>query len=183
MMIRNSVLLVSIVTSLAAPGLSAQEATSQASVRALVTLLDRAKLDSFAVKVDGEPDLYVSVLHVPNAQLLVVSGRSPAPAALDARIAAREYRTAYGDHNASTLREGKLFVMDMEANGLADRSREGQPFDIAYENGVTTTMFNGDWRNQNLSEREYRDRFTTIDKRYVEMLARLIAGLERLGTP
>ncbi len=183
MMIRTSVLIGSIVASLAAAGLSAQNSASQTSVRTLVTLLDQAKLDSFAVKVDGEPDLYVSVLHVPNSQLLVVSGRYPVPAALDARIAALDYRGAYGDHNSSTMREGKLFVMDMQANGLADSSRQGQAFDIAYENGVTTTMFNGDWRAQELSERDYQSRFAAIDKRYAEMLDRLVDGLKKRPAP
>lgn len=180
---RISVLVTLTVGLLLPTPLGAQESATQANVRAFIALLERAKIDSFAAKVDGAPDLYVSAMYVPDSQLLVVSGRYPSPATLDARIAARDYRGAYGDHNASTLREGKLFVMDMQANGLADRAGNGQPFDIVYENGVTTTMFNGNWRAQKLSERDYRDRFAAIDKRYGEMLAQLVDGLKKLGAP
>lgn len=181
MMTRTSALFMITVVLLIPANVSAQESATQASVRAFIALLERAKTDSFAVKVDGDSDLYVSAMYVPDSQLLVVSGRYPNPAAIDARIAARDYRGAYGDHNASTLREGKLFVMDMQANGLADRAGEGQPFDIVYQDGVTTTMFNGNWRAQKLSERDYRDRFAAVDKRYAEMLARLIEGITRLS--
>lgn len=183
MMTRISALFVITAVSLVPANAGAQPGAAQAPAATLAALLQQAKMDSFAVKVDGEADLYVSAMYVPGSQLLVVSGRYQNPAALDARIAARDYRGAYSDHNASTLRDGKLFVMDMQANGLADRAGDGQPFDIVYENGVTTTMFNGNWRAQELSERDYRERFATVDQRYAEMLGRLIEGMKRLAPP
>lgn len=183
MTIRTFALFMLTVASSVPAYVAAQESTTQANVLAFIAQLERAKTDSFAVKVDGEPDLYVSAVYVPGSQLLVVSGRYPSPAALDARIAARDYRGAYGDHNSSTLREGKLFVMDMQANGLADRAGDGQPFDIVYQDGVTTTLFNGNWRAQKLSERDYRDRFAAVDKRYADMLARLVEGMKKLSAP
>lgn len=183
MMARTSVLLMTVAFGFSVSPLAAQDSLSRANATTLITLMERAKTDSFAARVGGEPDLFVSVLHIPGSQLLVVSGRHPNPAALDARIAASDYRGAYGDLNGSTLRDDKLFVMDTEANGLAKRAGNGQPFDIAYENGVTTTMFSGDWRTQKLSESEYGERFARIDKRYAEMLSRLIEGLKARLTP
>lgn len=172
-----AVLAVVLVTSLSGVAY-AQTASSRTQAATLLRLLDAAKLDSFATKVGGTTDEYLSVLYIPNVQLLVVRGRYADPPALDARIAAKDYRGAYADHNSSTLRDGKLFVMDLQADGLALKPQQNQPFDIAYENGVKTTLFNGDWKAQKFSEKEYQRRFEDIERRYAEMLAALCDALE-----
>ncbi len=174
------VVLGSMVT-LASLGLQAQDAKSPANAAILVELMDQAKLESFTVKQSGETDRYVSVLYIPKSQLLVVSARYPSPPAMDATIARKDYRGAYADLNSSTMREGKLFVMDLEADGLHPTRQRDQPFDIIYDDGVTQTTFDGDWRKQKLSEDEYRARFTSADDRYTQMLASLIDGLKRAG--
>jgi hypothetical protein len=160
---------------------AAQESKSVAAAATLVELMKTKSLEQFAVKVSGEADMYVSVMHIPNAQLLVVSGRHPVPSAIDARIAARDFAGAYADHNGSTLREGKLFVMDIGANGLVVTPGRNNPFDVTYENGERSTMFDGDWRGQKLSERDYRARFADIDGRYAKMLDTLSEALRQLS--
>lgn len=159
----------------------AQDGRSAANAATLIRLMEARTLTHFAAKAAGDDDRYVSVLHVPNAQLLVVSSRYPVPAALDAKIAAKDFAGAYADHNGSTLREGKLFVMDLGADGLSLQAQRDKPFDIAYEDGQTTTMFDGDWRGQKLGETEYRKRFASIDQRYADMLGTLIEGVKALA--
>lgn len=166
---------------LAAPvPVPAQEAGSRAAVGVLAKLLEQAKLESFAVRESPDADVYVSVMYVPGAQLLVVRGRHPVPSALDARIAAKDFRGAYGDHNGSTLREGKLFVMDMNADGLVVRPGRGTAFDIVYEDGERETRLDGDWRRQKISEKEYHRRAADLEKRYSGMLQTLIDALRKL---
>ncbi len=157
---------------------SAQGSTSADRARTLVPLLEQAGLTSFCAKVAPDGDEYVSVMHIKGAQLLVVRGRHPVPSALDARIAAKDYTGAYGDHNGSTMREGKLFVMDLEADGLAAKPGRNQPFDIVYEDGVTETRFDGDRRSQKMSQSEYDAKFAALDARYAAMLDVLIAALK-----
>ncbi len=157
---------------------SGQDSTSAARARTLVQLLEKAGLTAFAVKVTPDGNEYVWVLHVPGAQLLVIRSKHPVPSALDARIAAKDFSGAYGDHNGSTIREGKLFVMDLAADGLAFRPGRNQPYDIAYEDGVTEARFDGDWRDQKMSERDYRAKYTATDTRYAEMLESAHRGPE-----
>ena len=163
---------------LAAPAQSAaQDAATGDAVTSLVALMEQAHLDSFATREAPDGDVYLSVMYVKGVQLLVVRSRHPVPAALDARIAARDFRGAYADHNGSTIREGKLFVMDIGADGLVPRPGRGKPFDIAYENGERETRFDGDWRRQGLSEEAYRLRVADIEHRYSSILNALVAAL------
>ncbi|MGE0812536.1 MAG: hypothetical protein AB7O93_04290 [Vicinamibacterales bacterium] len=157
-----------------APG---QDLHSAPAVERLVTLMRDAGLQSFATKLDGGPDLYVSAMLFPDVQLLVVLGRHQAPGAIDAKIAAKDYQGAYADHNGSTIREGKLFVMDMQADGLAARPSSGAAFDIAYEDGERETRFDGDWKKQKLSQADYKTRIASIDDRYTKAVEQLIAAL------
>ena len=156
----------------------AQNSTSAERTRTLVPLLEKAGLTAFAVKVAPDGDEYVSVMHIKGAQLLVVRGHHPVPSALDARIAAKDYTGAYGDHNGSSMREGKLFVMDLQADGLAAKPGRNQPYDIAYEDGETEIRVDGDRRAQKLSQKEYDAKFAAIDARYAAMLDVLIAALQ-----
>lgn len=158
------------------PG-AAQNPATRGPVASLVELMARAKLDAFALREEG--DVYLSVMYVKGVQLLVVRARHPVPAALDARIAAGDFQGAYADHNGSTLRDGKLFVMDMGADGLVPRPARGTAFDIAYEDGVRETRFDGDWRRQGLSEEDYRLRVADIEHRYSSMLNVLTDALRR----
>lgn len=157
---------------------SAQTSTSADRVRTLVPLLDKAGLTAFVVKVAPGGDEYVSVMHIKGAQLLVVRGRHPVPSALDARIAAKDFTGAYGDHNGSTMREGKLFIMDLQADGLAIKPGRNQPFDIVYEDGETETRFDGDRRGQKMSQKQYDEKYAAVDARYAAMLDVLIAALK-----
>jgi hypothetical protein len=175
------ILIVGVVLALTPHGL-AQTGKSPAMAAGLVQLLEQARLDSFAMKVVGEADRYLAVLLVPKVQLLAVSVRYSAPDAMDARIAAKDYRGAYVDLNSSNVRQGKLFVMDLQADGLSLTRDANKPFDIVYENGVTQTMFDGDWKKQKLSETEYRRRFDQADARYAEILNGLATELKRSTT-
>ena len=177
------VVVVSQVVALTVLGANAQDAKSPASAVELVRLLEQAKLESFAVKDAREADRYMAVLYIPNVQLLTVSSRYPVPAALDVKIASKGYRDVYLDLTSSTSRAGRFFVMDLQADGLRPRPQGNKSFDIIFENVVSQTTFDGDWKKQKLSEREYRDRFTGADARYAEMLDLLIAGLKPPPAP
>ena len=152
--------------------------TSAPLAKQLVELIERHKLDSVAAKDPAAPDHFVGALYFPGLQLLVVSARYAAPPLLNDRIAKKEYREVYIDLNSASIQETKVFVEDLKADGLFARREEDQPFDI-YEGGGKRTIFDGDWKKQKLSEKEYMDAFTSADANYARFLTLLIAELKK----
>jgi hypothetical protein len=89
----------------------------------------------------------------------------------------------YTDLSTSSDPNGRFFVQDLGADGL-HRTREGdESFDITWENEVTRTIYNGDWRSHEISETEYESRFDADDRRYTRLLRVLITGLLTHSTP
>jgi hypothetical protein len=166
------------------PLVSAQETTSGTSgksvalAKQLTAALDAAKLDSIAAKDPAAPDIFVAALYFPGAQLLVVSAKYVAPQLLETRIAKKEYRDTYIDLSSASVPESKIFVQDGGADGIRAKREENQAFDI-YEAGGKSTIFDGDWKKQKLSEQDYMKVFTAADDRYSAMLTALIAQLKK----
>jgi hypothetical protein len=162
----------------AASAASAQEGKSAALAKELSAALDAAKLDSVAAKDPTAPDTYVAALYFPGAQLLVVSAKYTAPQLLEARLVKKEYRDTYIDLSSASVPETKVFVQDAGADGLKAKREENQAFDI-YEAAGKSTIFDGDWKKQKMSEQEYLKAFASADDRYSAMLAALIAQMKK----
>ncbi len=157
---------------------AAQEAKSGPLVKELVQLLDQRKLTSIAAKVPGTQDEYVAALYFPGSQLLVVGARYAVPIYLDEKLNKKEYMEVYIDLNSASVPESKVFVSDLQANGLRARPEEGQPFD-SFEAGGTAFTFDGNWRKKNLTEEEYMKRFGDADDRYAQLLSTLVGQLKK----
>src|SRR5713226_8435070 len=156
----------------------AQEAKSSALVKELAAALDAAKLDSIGAKDPAQPDVYVAALYFPGVQILTVSGKYSAPTLLNDKLAKKDYRNVYLDLFGASVPGSKVFVEDLGANGLQPKRAEGQPFD-AYEAAGKRTAFDGDWKNQKLSEEEYVKLFSTADEQYSHVVTALLAALRR----
>jgi hypothetical protein len=146
----------------------------------LAELLDRLKIDSVAAKDPATPDHFVGALYFPGLQLLVVSARYTVPSLLNDRIAKKDYREVYIDLNSASIPETKVFIEDLLADGLRSKRDENQPFDI-FEQAGRRTMFDGDWKKQKLSEKEYLDIFAAADEAYAKYLRILIDQLRKAG--
>jgi hypothetical protein len=129
---------------------------------------------SFAAAVPGDPSRFVAALHIPNVQLLVISGKYPAPALLRELLLKGDYQRVYLDLNSAAEREGRFFVEDLGGDGLRVDRNANMPFDITWRNGADRILYNGEWKEQKLSEAEYRDRFEKDTKDYAEVLQVLI---------
>jgi hypothetical protein len=161
-----------------APGkAAAQELKSVALAKELATLLDAAKLESFAAKGAGA-DQFVAALHFPGAQLLVVSGKYSAPELLEKTIGTKEYREAYAELQSASIRDSKVFITDVGADGLKSKPGDGQAYDT-YMMDAARTLFDGDWKKQKLTEEEYQKRVTAADASYSAMLTQLLAQLKK----
>jgi hypothetical protein len=156
-------------------GAASQEPASRSAMLAkqLTVALTEQGLNAIAAQHPDEPDRFVAALFFPNAQLLVVSARYAAPPLLQARVTQKQYRDVYLDLQASPVPNSSIFFQDMKADGLC--SSRDQTADLLYEGRAAPTIFDGDWRKHNLSEKEYEQQLTAADERYSRLLEILLA--------
>jgi len=159
----------------------AQEAKSTELVKQLTQLLDQKKLDAIASADSKNLGTYVAALYFAGTQLLVVSGKYAAPPLLNEKIAKKDYRDVYIDLNSASVAGSKVFVMDLNADGLVAKPGENQGTDSIDLAGKTIT-FDGDWKKAKMSEAEYFKAFADADEAYARALELLIAQLKVLGT-
>ena len=158
-----------------------QDAKSTELVKELCQLLDQKKLDSIASADSKNLGTYVAALYFPGTQLLVVSGKYAAPPLLNEKIAKKDYRDVYIDLNSASVAGSKVFVMDLNADGLVAKPGENLGTDSVDLEGKSIT-FDGDWKKAKMSEAEYLKAFGDADAAYTHALELLIAQLKALGT-
>jgi hypothetical protein len=159
-----------------------QDSQSAAAAASLTGLLHERKLEAVAARDPAQADRFIAALYFPGSQLLVISSVHPVPAVLEQRLAQQQYRDAYTDLHGSGIRKGRVFVMDLQANGLRRTREVGEPFDIVYRDGVNQAAYDGDWKTQKLTESRYNARFRKDDDDYSRMLT-VLAEAARAGQP
>jgi hypothetical protein len=159
----------------------AQDARSTELVKQFTQMLDQKKLDSIAGADSKNLGTYVAALYFAGTQLLVVSGKYAAPPLLNEKIAKKDYRDVYIDLNSASVAGSKVFVMDLNADGLVAKPGDNQGTDSIDLAGKMIT-FDGDWKKAKMSEAEYLKAFSDADEAYAHALALLIAQLKMLGT-
>jgi type II secretory pathway pseudopilin PulG len=155
-----------------------QESKSAALAKQLASALDAAKLDSIAAQAPQTPDVFVAGLYFAGSEFLVVSAQYSAPAHMNDEIAKKDYRDAYLDLSSASVPATKVFIEDLGANGLVAKPGENQPFDT-YEVNGKRTMFDGDWKKQQMSEDEYMKAFAAADVAYSKMLSALLDQIKK----
>jgi hypothetical protein len=180
---KNSVVgIVFFVLAVAATLGAGQDSASAPKAAVITKLLDEQKLDAIAAQDPEQPDRFVAALYYPGAQLLAVSAAHPSPQFMRDRIANRQYRDVYMDLQGPATQNGRLFVMDLAADGLHDRPY-GDGFDITYQSGANQVSFDGNWKDKKMSRAQYEQRFKADDERYAQMLAALERELTRGDRP
>lgn len=164
-----------------APAVYAQESKSPAAAKELGATLDRLKLDSIAAPDPSDPGTFVAALYFPGAQLLVVSAKYSAPVLLQDKLTKKDYRDIYIDLNAASMAGSKVFVMDQTCDGLVAKP-DGDAAPDTWEQGTTTTVFDGDWRKAKMSEEDYVKAFAGADERYARILTLLAEQAKKGGS-
>jgi hypothetical protein len=180
----RTVLVVSIVAALIGASVqdgAAQTLRSAEAAATLTKLLAERRLEAVAARDPNDPTRFISALYMPGSQLLVVSARYPVPPALEQRIAEGKFRDAYLDIQGAGTRDGRFFVMDLQADGLRSDPDPNQPFDIIYKNGIDQVTYDGDWKAQKLTQAKYVERFAADDREYARMLVALSEALSKAG--
>lgn len=155
----------------------AQDSKSSTIAHELAQQMAALKLDSIAARNPAGNNEYVAALYFPG-QLLVVSAQYSAPALLDQKLDRREYRDIYVDLNSASIAETKVLITDLGADGLRARRDDNQPFD-ARDAGGKTFQFDGNWKEDKLSEEEYMKAFATADDAYAKALTVLLGALKQ----
>jgi hypothetical protein len=114
-------------------------------------------------------------------ELMVVSAKYSAPSLLREKIMKKEYREVYVDLNSAALPKTRVFIEDLNLDGLVARPDDNAGFDT-YESPEGRMAFDGEWKKQKLSEDEYRKRFAAADALYGRLLGALLAELKKPAT-
>jgi hypothetical protein len=156
---------------------NAQDSKSAALATELARLMDEAKLDSLAAKLD-EAGQYVGAMYFSGTQLLVVSAKYPSAPRMTYLLSEKNYKEMYLDLSSATDPKTRVFIMDLGANGLRFKRENNQPYDTVDRDG-RSVAFDGEWGRAKISEEEYRKTFSTTDEQYSQMLQSLIAQLKK----
>ena len=160
---------------------AAQDLKSGDVARQLTQLLETKKLDTFAVADSNNPGTYIAAMHIPGAQLLVVSAKYAAPAMLTELLARKDFRGVYVELSSASIQSSKVLVMDAYANGLTPKPAGDQPADSIDRAGTLST-FDGGWKKAKITEADYMKSFGDADAAYVQLLQLLVAQLKTSGT-
>jgi len=155
-------------------GLASPASQSATPVKDLTALLASHNQSAIAVK-DSETGVFVAALYYPGVQLLVVSGRPPSTAAVDALLAAKQFQDVYASLQDAAAKSGRLFVQDMNADGLVDG---GDSIDVVYDEGKQM-LIDGNPKAHKLSEKAYREAVASADERYARAVTLLLEGARR----
>jgi hypothetical protein len=153
---------------------------SPAAAKELTAVLDRLKLEAIAAADPADAGTFVAALYFQGGQLLVVSAKYSAPSLLVAKLAKKDYRDVYIDLNAASIAGSKIFVMDQTCDGLVAKPGDGAA--DTWEQGTTTTVFDGEWKKAKMSEEDYVKAFTGADDRYARILTLLTAQARKSGS-
>lgn len=160
---------------------AAQDLKSADVARQLTQLLETKKLDTFAVADSTNPGTYIAAMHIPGAQLLVVSAKYAAPAMLTELLARRDFRGVYIELSSASIPSSKLLVMDAYANGLMPKPSGEQPAD-SIERAGTVSTFDGGWKKAKVTEADYMKTYGDADAAYMQLLQLLVSQLKTSGT-
>jgi hypothetical protein len=151
-----------------------QGSKSASAAKELAQILDTAKLDAIAAADPSDPGAFVAALYIPGSQILVVSAKYAAPPLILAKLKTKEYRDIYIDLSAAAVAGSKVFIIDMNCDGLLSKPDDNAAPD-SWEAGTQQVSFDGDWRKSKMSEADYGKAYTQADERYTKLLALLAA--------
>jgi len=156
----------------------AQEPQSAAPAKELVQLLSSHKLDSIAARMPDTPDEFVGALNFPG-QLMVVWAKTTAPSIVNEKLLKKEYREVYIDLNSASVVETRHFVTDLGPDGLRHRPESKQGPSDSHDLGVKTMRFDGNWREDKMSEADYMKAHAAADAAYTRAIEALLEALKK----
>jgi hypothetical protein len=164
-------------TVVAAPAL-AQEPASAAPAKELAQLLSSRKIDSIAARMPDSKEEFVGALAFPG-QMMVVWARTSAPSVVNEKLLRKDYREVYIDLNSASITESRHFVTDLGPDGLRARPEQRQGPADSHDLGSKSMRFDGNWREDKMSEADYMKAHAEADKAYARAIQALIDEIKK----
>lgn len=164
-------------TALSSPVL-AQEPVSAGPAKELMQLLSERKIDSIAARMPDSTEEFVGALTFPG-QLMVVWAKSSAPSYVNEKLINKQYREVYVDLNSASITESRHFVTDLGPDGLRARPAQRQGPADSHDLGTKTMRFDGNWREDKMSESDYMKAHAEADAAYAKAVQALIAEIKK----
>ena len=159
---------------------AAQEPKSAAPAKELAELLTSKKLDSIAARMPDSREEFVGALTFPG-QLMVVWARTTAPAVVNEKLIRKEYREVYLDLNSASVVETRNFVTDLGPDGLMAKPASRQGPSDSHDLGAKSMRFDGNWREDKMSEADYMKAHAEADAAYAKAIQALIDEVKKAG--
>ncbi|MFN7979912.1 MAG: hypothetical protein U0P30_17405 [Vicinamibacterales bacterium] len=157
----------------------AQESRSASAAQELAQVLGQKKMDAVAARDPNAPDQFIAALAFPG-QLIVISAKYPAPPLLNEKIAQNNHRDAYIELNSASVPESRFVITDLGADGL--KAKKAKKDDLAVDSrdaGGKSIRFDGNWKEDKMSEADYMKAFNEADEHYARVLAVLVAAAKK----
>jgi hypothetical protein len=164
-------------TVVATPAL-AQEPASAAPAKELAQLLSSRKIDSIAARMPDSKEEFVGALTFPG-QMMVVWARTSAPSVVNEKLLRKDYREVYIDLNSASITESRHFVTDLGPDGLRARPEQRQGPADSHDLGSKSMRFDGNWREDKMSEADYMKAHAEADKAYAKAIQALIDEIKK----
>ena len=159
-------------------GAAAQEPVSAGPAKELVGLLASKKLDSIAARMPDDREQFVGALAFPG-QLMVVWAKTTAPAVVNEKLIRKEYKEVYIDLNSASVVESRHFVTDLGPDGLRAKPAQKQGPSDSHDLGAKSMRFDGNWREDKMSENDYMKAHADADAAYAKAVQALIDELKK----
>jgi hypothetical protein len=159
-------------------GAAAQDPQSAAPAKELADLLAAKKLDSIAARMPDDREQFVGALAFPG-QLMVVWAKTTAPAVVNEKLINKEYKEVYIDLNSASIIETRHFVTDLGPDGLRARPAQKQGPADSHDLGAKTMRFDGNWREDKMSETDYMKAHADADAAYAKAVQALIEEIKK----
>ena len=159
-------------------GAAAQEPKSAAPAKELSQLLADKKLDSIAARMPDSLEEFVGALAFPG-QLMVVWAKTTAPSVVNEKLMRKDYKEVYVDLNAASVVETRHFVTDLGPDGLRARPQQKQGPADSHDQGAKSMRFDGNWREDKMSEADYMKAHAEADAAYARAIQALIDEIKK----
>lgn len=157
---------------------AAQEPKSAAPAKELSQLLAARKIDSIAARMPDSREEFVGALAFPG-QLMVVWAKTTAPAVVNEKLISKQYKEVYIDLNSASIMESRHFVTDLGPDGLRAKPEQKQGPADSHDAGTKTMRFDGNWREDKMSEADYMKAHAEADVAYAKAIQALIDELKK----
>ncbi len=157
---------------------AAQEPQSAGPAKELAQLLAAKKIDSIAARMPDSREEFVGALAFPG-QLMVIWAKTTAPAVVNEKLIRKDYKEVYIDLNSASILESRHFVTDLGPDGLRAKPQQKQGPADSHDAGAKTMRFDGNWREDKMSEADYMKAHADADVAYAKAIQALIEEIKK----